>query len=513
MAQRRQPSLNRACENCTKKKTKCDGRRPECSLCIRTAATCFYPYRKPREPTGLSARARSRSVAYTPASSAQDFALTDQSSSNSNAGSLTTQQQAQDTLADDVPSTAVTYHALESVDMFSYLALDFPQDADMNLANFPCPMIEDVDTLLHDSGGGLDSNGLAVGPPGEDDLVMAGELCTDVAAPDQSLHASLPARRFRMDVSPNLIREMIDLYFLRVQPFLPLFHGPEFLQHYVGKLGSQCYKNLNRVSYLLVNAMSALAARYSTSTHFEGVTREDRGKEFAFRAQVAFRDVSNEKDFRVSLPWLQGCILIAYYNQSFGPDPNQDDMVRHCVNYAADLGLHKVDEDSAQSPVSSSGPIDAKNWSSKEEKRRAWWSVWELDAFGAVSGGRPNLIDPLQARIRLPASDETWFSYTPLDSPMFHANPLVCCRRLSDTQAQDARPWFLMSNYLMVQSHQLAHRKTVRQHEIDEYETILASFSVLYRRKFEYLHDCTFFDDETYAKSNWLVLTNLMILK
>ena len=41
------PLPNRACIECKRKKTRCDKRQPECSLCARVGDSCTYPDRRP----------------------------------------------------------------------------------------------------------------------------------------------------------------------------------------------------------------------------------------------------------------------------------------------------------------------------------------------------------------------------------------------------------------------------------------------------------------------------------
>lgn len=295
-----------------------------------------------------------------------------------------------------------------------------------------------------------------------------------------------------------------------MQAFLPLFNGPQFLQIYIGKLGDDLYRNITGETYFILNAICALACRYSTGLLSGDYPAEDRGKAFASRARQCFRDISSCADFELSLRWLQGSILLAYYNQNCHPEWGLDGMVETCVRYAHSLRLHEVDKERLNLDYQE---IDhaGDSWIVQEERRRAWWSVWELGAFTSVSFRSPFLIDLGQSWVRLPVSDEAWFSGKQVDSPVFTADSVLCWKCLRHSPNQDTRAWFLISNFIMVQIHELAQKAMVTKRQVDHWGNILACFSVLFYEIFDPELQSLPLDEEMYSRSNWLVLSQLMV--
>lgn len=206
---------------------------------------------------------------------------------------------------------------------------------------------------------------------------------------------------------------------------------------------------------------------------------------------------------------------MAYYNQACHPEWGLDGMVENCVRYALTLQLSAVDKDPIEiSPLDSGIPcIDSAEdaWISQEERRRAWWSVWELDAFSAVSFRKPFLIDASQSCVRLPVSDEAWFPGKPVDSPIFNADLILCWKCLRDSPNQDPRAWFLISNFVMVQIHELGQKPKVMRRQLEDRESVLACFSVLFHDVFEQELQDLPLEEERYPRSNWLILSQLMI--
>lgn len=197
--------------------------------------------------------------------------------------------------------------------------------------------------------------------------------------------------------------------------FLPLFHKPTFYSNYVSNNGEADFADLEKESLFVLYGMMALSARFSTMPYFDGIPLKERGSPFSRKSLLIFKEtVHGFEPHEPTLKWLQGCILLAYYNQSCRPAVGCDLMSATCTRFAYSLGLHKIDEEPCESTVYSE--TASGRWILREEKRRAWWSVWELDSYDSVSSRRPFSIDRHRMRVYLPVSDEAWFSGTPTDS-------------------------------------------------------------------------------------------------
>jgi hypothetical protein len=298
----------------------------------------------------------------------------------------------------------------------------------------------------------------------------------------------------------------IDLYFRRIQVFLPLFHQPTFQQTHLRRNHELQYVNLTKTSMFVLYGMMALSARFSSLSHFEDIPLKERGSQFARKAQALFHEtVQGFEHHEPSLMWLQGCILLAYYNQSCRPALGCDLMISYCTRFAYSLGLHRIDENSPPEPSS------VEDWIKKEEQRRAWWSVWELDAFDSISTRRPFSVDIHRMCVCLPVSDEAWFSEKQTESAILSPDILLCWKALRNSPNQDERAWFLISNFITVQALELCQQPHISKKTISDIETVVSCFSLLFHETFRASNDQLIFDEANYGKSNWLLLTRLMV--
>jgi hypothetical protein len=74
-----------------------------------------------------------------------------------------------------------------------------------------------------------------------------------------------------------------------------------------------------------------------------------------------------------------------------------------------DLDLDHVDDDGGIVFL-------VEEWVQREELRRAWWLVWELDAFGSTISNRAYAINYKIMLVLLPVSDKSCFEESPVAS-------------------------------------------------------------------------------------------------
>jgi hypothetical protein len=292
--------------------------------------------------------------------------------------------------------------------------------------------------------------------------------------------------------------------------FLPLFHKPTFHISFLSSTGAPDYTHLQKDSQFVLYGMMALSARFSTHVYFDGINLKERGSFFSRKAQMIYQETVQGFEPHVpTLKWLQGCILLAFYNQACRPAVGCDLMSATCTRFAYSLGLHRIDDNCCERDRFSR--ISGKEWIVKEEQRRAWWSVWELDAFDSISSRRPFSIDKHRMSVFLPVSDEAWFSGKPADSAILNTDILQCWKSLRDSKNRDARAWFLISNFIAVQALELSQQRHVTSKIITDVETVVSCFSLLFDEQFDGGANQLVFDEQNYGKSNWLILTRLMI--
>lgn len=308
----------------------------------------------------------------------------------------------------------------------------------------------------------------------------------------------------------GLITCSTNLYFQRVQAFLPLFHRPTFYQNYVDdELGTKS-ENLSEDLAIILYAMMALSARYHPCPYYGDAPSKDRGVRFAERAQAIYDERSNaNRQEPKSLRWLQGCILLSFYNQACKPKGGGDSEIQYCVRYAYQLGLHKLDKPQPNQPQLAE--TDAEQWIRQEEQRCTWWSIWELDCFNAVTDRCPLRIGRKNMHVFLPVSDTAWFNGSPMDSSLFSADVMLTWKCLRDGPNRDEYAWFLIGNYILIKAHELGQQRTSSWESIDILEMVLSSFALLFYEVFSGSTGRLAFSESTYARNNWLTFTRLSI--
>lgn len=302
----------------------------------------------------------------------------------------------------------------------------------------------------------------------------------------------------------------IDLFFERIHTFLPIFHKPSFYSHYVQKDDDGRYRNLTKADALVIYGMIALAARFSPSSWFQEIPVKDRGKQFAALAQDMCDGTVRSGPFTASLLWVQGIILYAYYIQTEKPGPGCDLAICALVRWAYELALHRTDEIDPTMHSTASEQEKSQQWLSREERRRAWWAIWELDTYDSITSRRPFLISRDHFQVHLPSSDEAWFAGTPVASGPLHPQPMTCWKVLRDMENQCERAWFLVSNHIATHTLQLCQQRNVEQKRLANTQTALSCFALLFH---EALSNPTRpqYHDTPRPNRTWIILTQLMI--
>lgn len=116
-----------------------------------------------------------------------------------------------------------------------------------------------------------------------------------------------------------------------------------------------------------------------------------------------------------------------------------------CVRLAYELNLHLVDA----VEVTKDGNQDAAKWRDSEEKRRAWWAIWEMDVFASTIRRMPAAIDWANIETLLPVDDADWFANRPAPSAFLERDPVQRWKALQETGNHSPKAWFIVINSLM----------------------------------------------------------------
>jgi hypothetical protein len=249
--------------------------------------------------------------------------------------------------------------------------------------------------------------------------------------------------------------------------------------------------------------MFALAARHSSNPYFQDIPAPDRGQRFADDANKYY-EMARTSEQSPTLGYLQGCILLAFYQYTSGPSHRAWILAGDCVRLAYDLNLCNMDEqqDDCRKPT---------EWSFLEEQRRAFWLVWEVDTFGSVMSRRPCSINRSMIAVRLPVNDAAWFADNPVKSPIIDPRPSAVWEILLDSPNQGDRAWYLVANFLMTIASEFAASRHICTRDKDELIDAITCYSLVISQRFSLESlDLSGHSDDA-AKHNWVIGMHLLV--
>lgn len=256
----------------------------------------------------------------------------------------------------------------------------------------------------------------------------------------------------------------------------------------------------------MINAMFALAARFSKNPILCNEATIARGSRFATTAASIKEEVMKNIE-TPNLDFVKGCILLAFYHINSGELSLGSLLTSVSVRFAYDLGVDGVDGNSS---------LDADTfpeaWIQREERRRIWWSIWELDTFVSTLSRQPYAIERGQMDVFLPVSDEDWFSGIPTESQVLDHRLSSLWRSLENSKNQSHRAWFLISNYLMSCIALAGRQPSYKTSPIRaaELQTALCCLKLAIPAEF-HLQDL-YMDKTNFVSVNWIISTHLMII-
>ncbi|KAL7790657.1 fungal-specific transcription factor domain-containing protein [Trichoderma afarasin] len=245
----------------------------------------------------------------------------------------------------------------------------------------------------------------------------------------------------------DIIFHLVEVYFESIQPEFPLLHRPSLLRSlYSGSLLTEKH------SPLLLNALFALAAKFTDdprvhsfdvslaqclsgaespgTAHTRQTSRRERGRGFSRRAGELFEDTTHEYENleldaniadKPSILLIQGAILLSYAELSRGAVHRAYSLISKCVRAAYDAGLDRIDSVDNLEFVDPILYHQTTDWG-KEELRRAWWCIWELESFVCNILCRTQITNLTTCQTKLPMDDLDWFEGTETPSYFLPSN-------------------------------------------------------------------------------------------
>lgn len=245
----------------------------------------------------------------------------------------------------------------------------------------------------------------------------------------------------------DIIFHLVEVYFESIQPEFPLLHRPSLLKClYSGSLLAE------RHSPLLLNALFALAAKFTddprvhsfdlslaqclsgaespVTAHTRKTSRRERGRGFARRASEHFQDTTHEYENleldantadKPSILLIQGAVLLSYAELSRGAVHRAYSLISKCVRIAYDAGLDRIDSVEGLQFIDPILGHQTTDWR-KEELRRAWWCIWELESFVCNILCRTQITNLTNCQTKLPMDDLDWLEGTERPSYFLPSN-------------------------------------------------------------------------------------------
>ncbi|CAH0040205.1 unnamed protein product [Clonostachys rhizophaga] len=210
--------------------------------------------------------------------------------------------------------------------------------------------------------------------------------------------------------SNALLDAIMDFYFLRIQPWIPLIHAPKFQREVQSHDGRQ--RNA-----VVLHAMIVATLRH-LSPDVHGLSRETvkatikRSRDYVLRAAMSGLSVEN----------LQAFAIVAFIHIGSGESARAWPIIGSMTRSVQYLQLSVESEDTKQrNSFLTSLPTlpDPENWVEEEERRRVFWNIFILDRFCSVTTGWNNSLTATDVSRRLPVCGGKWYNETPCLTPYF----------------------------------------------------------------------------------------------
>ncbi|KAL2784707.1 hypothetical protein BJX66DRAFT_348133 [Aspergillus keveii] len=278
-------------------------------------------------------------------------------------------------------------------------------------------------------------------PPNRE-LVTSPEEVSDSRSED-----TLRQARALLEMDLAEIERLIAIYFDNMVA-INLFHEPSFSD----KLdGIKCPTQ----AAALLAAMFTFCARFAQ----EGEPQADTNYRASRFLNIALRltdDALREcGDHTPPLCVLQAAILNAHCQLNQGVLGRAWRSLGTCVRLAYEMNLHLIDIHQSKNIV------DVDRWCADEEKRRAWWAIWEMDVFATTIRRTPTAVAWSQMEVLLPVEDEYWFSRKPQPSCCFQRDPTRRWKALDASGNESPKAWFIVINSLMKEAQRISSPRGV----------------------------------------------------
>jgi hypothetical protein len=150
---------------------------------------------------------------------------------------------------------------------------------------------------------------------------------------------------------------------------------------------------------------------------------------------------------------LQAFILVTHWRIIKGVRSRAWRDVGLCIRIAFEISLNTVDANKNQDFSSS----DVARWCDQEEKRRAYWAIFEMDQFTNALKQVIVSLDWTSNQVYLPVEDEKWFSGEIQQSCPLPSDLMERPKILSARGNKSGKAWYLVMCSLLREAYDLAY--------------------------------------------------------
>ncbi|CAG9955826.1 unnamed protein product [Clonostachys rosea f. rosea IK726] len=253
------------------------------------------------------------------------------------------------------------------------------------------------------------------------------------------------------------LNDKTQIYF-RNMVAINLFHEPSFQD----KLAA--ITSMTQICGLLA-AMFSFAARFSSSDLNSAHEREFQPSPTAKADQLLNKALKYVNEALIEcddepppLCVVQALVIATHCQLTRGVHGKAWRSLGLCVRLAYELNLHLIDAGG----IGCGDTEDALAWREEEERRRAWWAIWEMDVFASTIRRTPTAIDWAHMETLLPVDDWQWFGDRKSPSSFLEREPTLRWKSLYRSGNQSPKSWFLIINSLMKDAQILSSPHGVR---------------------------------------------------
>ncbi len=190
----------------------------------------------------------------------------------------------------------------------------------------------------------------------------------------------------------SMLQVLIDIYFARIHPWIPILHEPTYAAAVRSKDG--------KPPLIILQAITAVTIKFYPL---------DEQKQESYRRRCHEAVVLTCMD-RFSVESLQASVIIAFNTIGNGRGPRSWSIVASATRIVEQLGLAVEEEDTADNKLLNRIGFlpPAKSWTEAESLRRIFWSVFLLDRLCSVATGWNTSLTSTDVKRRLPVEGCLW---------------------------------------------------------------------------------------------------------